>query len=490
MNRWHEAYNETKEEFEKIDIGIRRLKSHSRRILKQLDIDSEISTDINQNDYLDGLDRFMDAYSKLKSSLINIDFNIIPLGSWRETKDLMQNISNILAHSKSYIDFDIINQLNFYLDELIKTLAPYCDFGSNQLASVERSLTLKQHQFNKEFEEFKTRSSSILDKEERILNEASSRLNSISKIDESFKKLNEQYFLGTDEPPLRDKWALLNEQITKKSNEIDIFYRTLITDKKSIRQEIMSAGDIIQKLRNDSSIAYDKLQDSINDIKVFHQDIYGSDDGKTIGLKSDIESRRKELTNFEALQKDKYDALNQQIESLLPGATSAGLSSAYHTLSNSYDKPIKYNTWIFFGSIIMLSVLSFIFLSSSTIEFNSFKDIGTFLAYRLPIIIPVIWIAVFASKRRSEAERLKQEYAHKEALAKSYQSFKIQIEELGDEAKEPLMEKLLKSAIDTISNNASLTLDKKHGDSMPLISLIERTVDKAVEKFPTKLKNE
>lgn len=52
------------------------------------------------------------------------------------------------------------------------------------------------------------------------------------------------------------------------------------------------------------------------------------------------------------------------------------------------------------------------------------------------------------------------------------------------------MEKLLKSAIDTISNNASLTLDKKHGDSLPLTSLIERTVDKAIEKFPTKLKSE
>ena len=66
----------------------------------------------------------------------------------------------------------------------------------------------------------------------------------------------------------------------------------------------------------------------------------------------------------------------------------------------------------------------------------------------------------------------------------------MQIEELDVEAKELLMEKLLSSAIDTISNNASLTLDKKHGDSLPLTSLIERTVDKTIDKFPTSLKSE
>ena len=139
---------------------------------------------------------------------------------------------------------------------------------------------------------------------------------------------------------------------------------------------------------------------------------------------------------------------------------------------------------------LFFSMFSQFYTAPSIIEFNSIENIMTFLVYRLPIVIPVVWLAVFASKRRSEAERLKQEYAHKEALAKSYQSFKMQIEELDVEAKELLMEKLLSSAIDTISNNASLTLDKKHGDSLPLTSLIERTVDKTIDKFPTRLKSE
>ena len=104
---------------------------------------------------------------------------------------------------------------------------------------------------------------------------------------------------------------------------------------------------------------------------------------------------------------------------------------------------------------LFFSMVPQFYTAPSIIEFNSIENIMTFLVYRLPIVIPVVWLAVFASKRRSEAERLKQEYAHKEALAKSYQSFKMQIEKLDVEAKELLMEKLLSSAIDTISNNAS-----------------------------------
>ena len=72
----------------------------------------------------------------------------------------------------------------------------------------------------------------------------------------------------------------------------------------------------------------------------------------------------------------------------------------------------------------------------------------------------MIWVAVYASKRRSENQRLEQEYAHKEALARSYISYKKQISELGKEDN-VLLEKLILEAINAISYNASKTLDKK-----------------------------
>ncbi len=94
-----------------------------------------------------------------------------------------------------------------------------------------------------------------------------------------------------------------------------------------------------------------------------------------------------------------------------------------------------------------------------------------------PLYIPAVWLAIFASKRRSENQRLIQEYAHKEALAKSYTSYKKQIDEL-EEEDQKLLVKLLDSAIDTISSNPSKTLDKKHDHEMPVKELVQPLLDK------------
>lgn len=82
---------------------------------------------------------------------------------------------------------------------------------------------------------------------------------------------------------------------------------------------------------------------------------------------------------------------------------------------------------------------------------------------RLPLILPILWLTVFVSKRRSEYQRLRFEYSHKESLAKSYNSYKQQIEELGEDNSE-LLKTLLEQTIIAIAFNASTTLDKKHSD--------------------------
>ncbi|MDD2325930.1 MAG: hypothetical protein PHW63_08030 [Alphaproteobacteria bacterium] len=97
---------------------------------------------------------------------------------------------------------------------------------------------------------------------------------------------------------------------------------------------------------------------------------------------------------------------------------------------------------------------------------------------KLSIAAPIIWFAFFVSKLRSETQRLQQEYAHKTALSQSYMSFKKQITELKDQDDE-LIKKLLDATIDTVSYNASQTLDGKHGDKLPIQNLAEKIVDKA-----------
>ena len=81
--------------------------------------------------------------------------------------------------------------------------------------------------------------------------------------------------------------------------------------------------------------------------------------------------------------------------------------------------------------------------------------------------------------------RLQQEYAHKEALAKSYQGFKKQIEGLGNDKDDILLKQLLQAAIEGVSFNASGTLDGKHADKVPIIDDAEglvKVIKAALEK--------
>jgi hypothetical protein len=209
----------------------------------------------------------------------------------------------------------------------------------------------------------------------------------------------------------------------------------------------------------------------------FHTKVFGVVDEKTEkrtgGLDAALETLKKNLVDFEIAQNLKYKALNEEIESLLPGATNAGLATAYRDMKKSFDKPIKNAGRVFYASISILIVASIVLATTKIgwfyIEFIEIKDWTTVMrsiAYKLPFYGPIVWLAYFATKRRSEAQRLQQEYAHKEALASSYNNYKKQIEEL-DQKDTEMRKDLIRIVIEAIAYNASTTLDGKHGDQMP-----------------------
>ena len=127
--------------------------------------------------------------------------------------------------------------------------------------------------------------------------------------------------------------------------------------------------------------------------------------------------------------------------------------------------------------------LSISFMSHETLE-----AILKSMLLKLPFIAPLIWMAVFASIRRSQYERLQQEYAHKEALAKSYESYKKQLEALLTTEREPLQKELINKAIEAISYNASQTLDGKHRDKMPLEHALDVLAGEKWDSFFNRLR--
>jgi len=89
------------------------------------------------------------------------------------------------------------------------------------------------------------------------------------------------------------------------------------------------------------------------------------------------------------------------------------------------------------------------------------------------LYLPAIWLSIYAGKRRNENMRLEQKYAHKEAVAKSYISYKKQIEELQDE-KDELLANLLKTSTYSIAEDPSYVLDKDNNEHHPLMELFDK----------------
>lgn len=338
-------------------------------------------------------------------------------------------------------------------------------------------------------------------------NEIDKHLGKITDTEAEYKKVKqfreeiEEYynilFEKDEEKSIKEQIDTLLKNAEEKYDAINKFYDEILVDEtnQSIKTVIIEAKkDILRDVKE----ANEKLLDvsgNSEELYKFYTKVFGSkdEDGKIVGgLKQEIEQRIKDLDNFKQEQENIYTKSHERIESLLPGATSAGLAKAYQDMKESFDKPIKNWNLVFVGSIIIMFISTFIsFVDIGIVKDNvttwfSFKQMGDFtstlnnLLFKLPLYAPLIWFAIFASKRRSENQRLQQEYAHKEALAKSYVSYKMQIDELNQEDKK-LLEKLLDSSINTVSHNASESLDKKHGDFTAIQETIKMTVEQVLK---------
>ena len=327
------------------------------------------------------------------------------------------------------------------------------------------------------------------------------------------QQLKEEILVDTDErDSTKTEVTTAYTDIIKKHKEIKEFYNETLNDAEyddTLKALVKKAKDEVVEANDTAQNELKELNAKIEQFEKYYVKIFGElneEDVRTGGLKSEIESQQKRLDTFEKNQEEKhnkiladkleainkyeedaklkYENLHTQIESLLPGATSAGLAEAYHQERNKFKKPIKFWNQIFIGSLGLMflgTFLTFITITSNEIGWSfsfanhikGIEDTLNNLFYKLPLYAPLIWLAIYASKRRSENQRLEQEYAHKEALARSYSSYKQQIEGLNQQD-EALLKKLLESSIETVSYNASESLDKKHGDGTLSKEVLEK----------------
>ena len=452
---------------------------------------SIVNTDNEAVDSTQDFARLIKVITYIDEAIKSIDSELVPLTLWSECKNHCISCKPSVEEAVNTRTEATILTANNQVDILISKLAPYFQDSLVKIKALKPAFNAYIKYIANQLDAYKKKNDDLMKELEEKLTTSSDINNELHGYKENLSKLYSEIVVGTDEETsLQEKLRGLEQTIDEQHSKIDGFYSSLLVDEGSIKSKIEEAQELIITTNLETQQISDDLSEKLSELKDFHKKIFGEPNAEgdvENGLKFEINERKNNLDSLITTQTNQYQAIKANIESLLPGATSAGLASAYHDLSVSFVKPITIYTRLFFLSIVVLLGLALYFTNQNAIltdvptatsDITIFKDIGIFLLQRLPIVLPVIWLAIFASKRRSEAERLKQEYAHKEALAKSYQSFKLQIEELDGENKEPLLEKLLAVAIDTIATNASSTLDKKHGDNTPLIGVFDKTIDR------------
>jgi hypothetical protein len=436
------------------------------------------------------LARLKKVISYVDGMIGSLDPELVPLTTWDSFNQQATPCYQQIVSYNSKRNIAHIQQANAHADNLITYIRPYMIIEGKAGKVLQESAKQYAKTIDEYLESFQVKAGELLAEIQGNNVDATNLRNDIHTAYEAANKFSLK-LLGND-----DNTDSIKSEVDSFVKSISEFYDEMNTlhDETIVGTEKVPSTKKLIGLAKDDAIAkqseiaelLEVVVKDVEDLELFHTKVYGTPN-KTgeleDGLLNDFDARIKNLSDFELKQTAKYTALNAEIESLLPGATSAGLATAYRQMKRSFDRPIRIFEKVFYGAVALLIVTALFSAFDSMgwhevkfAKFDSWDAAFKALLNKLPLYGALIWLAFFASKRRSENQRLQQEYAHKEALAKSYNSYKKQIEALDDE--DQLMQKdFIKKAVDAIAYNASQTLDGKHGDNHPAHDLLGKVFD-------------
>ncbi len=283
--------------------------------------------------------------------------------------------------------------------------------------------------------------------------------------------------------------------ITGKEGEPSLIekFRTTETELASIKESIRTIHaaifeeDANGQTLNDSikefKESFEKRKSEIigiqNDILGFYNNLLGvkNEDGtQTLGVKQKVEETVKNLNTLYASNQERQEQLFEKIEGLLKGASTVALAEAFNKHKESFNRSNILWVFTFIISIASMMTLSIIAFVSSKYDLS---EMWKYTLGNLPFLGGAIWLAIYASRQRSQNVRLQQEYAFKEDVAKIYYGLKQEIEELRDsELGQKLNEQILSIVVQTVSYNPSDTLESKnHGDKGPILEALNSVLE-------------
>lgn len=452
------------------------------------------------------LARLKRVIAYLDEIIRTVDPDLTPRSVWSNFQSQADACWQQIRAFTSAKNISHIQQANEHADNLLTYVRPYMVLPQEAVSALQKSAQTYASQLESHIVSFRNKSDSLLNEIRKDREGAASRLRGLEKAGDKIDALAKEIFDGADGVvPTKTQIENFVADVAEKSKQVTDLHLNLLVDlpeKNSIQTQTKNAEADILARRKDLTKALEDAQERISELDAFHEKIFGrpgNDKGETTGgLEFELNTRMTQLQFFEIDQEKKHKALFERIESLLPGATSAGLASAYRSLKDSFNKPIanytKYFYWslglIAFGTVVLaIEKVSLLPPDITFAQIKNWDEILRGLVGKAGFFIPMVWLALFSATRRNQYERLQQEYAHKEAFASSYESYKKQLQDLNS-GSEDLQRELIAKAVEAIAYNASATLaGKHHEEKPPLVQLLEKANFEPLQKLFDNLKS-
>ncbi|MBR4608196.1 MAG: hypothetical protein IKO41_18465 [Lachnospiraceae bacterium] len=202
-------------------------------------------------------------------------------------------------------------------------------------------------------------------------------------------------------------------------------------------------------------------------------------------IKESIDNEKNIANVIREKNEENYNELFNKIESLLPGATVAGLSEAYAKAWKTAEKTIIIWSITFTISLFLILLLSIFLIKFSIIDFSSVDSITKIFVQvmkMLGIEFPLIWFATTSNKKVIQYTRLTEEYKHKWSVMRIFNGMKKEIDnETSEENRKSLMNTFYSKVLDLLSLNPSNNFDKKVLSDFPAEKLLDKINNKKEE---------
>lgn len=243
----------------------------------------------------------------------------------------------------------------------------------------------------------------------------------IAKLEAKIKEIEDKYSHFFEEQ--NDEGENIFEELESKINKIsELWEEYFLADQEGI-------------------IKSEQIDDRLKKIDQFYLKIYGDQENGIPSLKKELDSRLDNLKDVETRAKATIDLSSE-----------AGLAGGFVSKRKEANKARIFSLVVF-----IVTVLCMFGFNLWLFDAEDFKNMELHtLVFKITINAPLIWIATIANVNLNRFSRLEQEYSHKESLAKSYERYRAeieQLEQLGVQGADELKIKLLDTNLEAFKVN-------------------------------------